>query len=114
MAIEIHSDKYNSKEDALLDFVRQGLWPFSVEMNEGPMEEPHWHTWDTHLYFVSGEYEAVDPADGSVTTIKPGAYMFVPARALHGGRVVKKLTFVGARTQPLNFHEKSNYSADEL
>ncbi len=114
MATEIRSDKYGSKEEALLDFVRQGLWPLSSEANEGPIEEPHWHPWDTHLFLVSGEYEAVDPADGNVTTVKAGDYMFVPARTLHGGRVTKKATFVGALTQPTNSAEKFRYSADEL
>ena len=114
MATEIRSDKYGSKEEALLDFVRQGLWPLSSEANEGPIEEPHWHPWDTHVFVVSGEYEAVDPADGNVTTVKAGDYMFVPARTLHGGRVTKKATFVGALTQPTNPAEKLRYSADEL
>ncbi len=114
MAIKIRSDKYRSKEEALHDFVNQGLWPLSAESNEGPIEEPHWHPWDTHAFLVSGEYEAVDPADGSVTTVKAGDYMFVPARTLHGGRVTKKATFVGALTKPTNSAEKLRYTADEL
>ncbi len=114
MKIEIRSDEYASKEDALNDFVARGLWPLSQAINEGAVDEPHWHNWDTHLYIVSGTYEVVDPTDGSITAMAAGDSMFVPARTLHGGRMTSKGTLVLGLSQPINFDEKINYTADEL
>ena len=49
-----------------------------------------------------------------MTALAAGDSMFVPARTLHGGRMISKGTLVLGLSQPLNFDEKIKYTADEL
>ena len=115
MGIEIKRGYCSTREQALEEILQLGLWPFAQDVDPGEEDlEPHWHTWDTHIYMLEGEFESIDPADGSRTRIGAGDYQFVPARVLHSAKVTKKSRLIAGLSEPINFGRKTNFSADEL
>ncbi len=92
-----------------------GLWPFAQEADPGEEDlEPHWHTWDTHIYMLEGEFESIDPTAGTRTIVEAGDYQFVPARTLHAAKVNKKSRLIAGLSEPINLGKKTNFSAEEL
>ena len=100
MAIETHRGQNLTKEQALTDAASKGLWVTVQETDDSNVETVHWHTWDTHLYLIEGEFKGLDPEDESLV-MEPGDYFVVPARTLHAGRATKKSVFVIGLTSEL-------------
>lgn len=64
----------------------RGLYVQRVRFPPHVMDRPHWHPGDRHITVIKGTWytgtgPSFDPAHA--VPLKPGSYMFHPARALH-------------------------------
>jgi len=113
MGIEVHKGRGLTKEQALADATSKGLWVTLQESDDTVADTVHWHTWDTHLYLIEGEYREIDPENESLV-MEAGDYIVVPARTLHAGRATKKSVFVIGLTSELFEGQTIRRDPDEL
>lgn len=114
MDIVVRKQLFSTKEEAINHANGLGLWPISQIMEEGVNEEIHWHSWDTHIYVVSGEFQSINPATNQAISLYQGDYMLMPARELHSGISIKNTAIIYATEDPINFSKPFNLSPDEL
>ena len=113
MGIEIQKGRGLTREQALADAASKGLWVSVQESDDSVVDTVHWHTWDTHLYLIEGEYRDIDPDDESLV-MEPGDYFVVPARTLHAGRATKPSLFIIGVTPEIFAGQKVRRDPAEL
>jgi len=114
MEVVVKKQLFSTREEAINHVNEAGLWPISQILEEGVNEEIHWHSWDTHIYVVSGEFQSIDPDTNQVISLYHGDYMLMPAKKLHSGVSVENTAVIYATKAPINFSKPFNLSPDEL
>ena len=93
---------FATKEEALADLSRLGLWPttyVSERMEELPL---HWHEVDNCGYVIEGSSYVLD-ADGKRIPLGPGDKLVLPAGAVHAeGEVIEKMVYIVGISEPAN------------
>jgi uncharacterized cupin superfamily protein len=92
--MQVIKKAFSSKEEAMADLTRLGLWPttyVSERMEELPL---HWHDVDNCGYVIEGSSYVLD-ADGERIELEAGDKLVLPAGAVHAeGEVLERMVYI--------------------
>ena len=97
---------FASKEEALDDLKRLGLWPttyVSERMEELPL---HWHDVDNCGYVLEGRSYVLNE-EGERFPLGPGDKLVIPAGAIHAeGAVTERMVYIVGISEAANLFER--------
>jgi uncharacterized cupin superfamily protein len=92
--MQVIKQAFSTKEEAMADLTRLGLWPttyVSERMDELPL---HWHDVDNCGYVIEGSSYVLD-AEGERIELEAGDKLVLPAGAVHAeGEVLKRMVYI--------------------
>ncbi|MFT4656541.1 MAG: putative cupin superfamily protein [Ilumatobacter sp.] len=92
--MQVIKQAFSTKEEAMADLTRLGLWPttyVSERMDELPL---HWHDVDNCGYVIEGSSYVLD-AKGKRIELEAGDKLVLPAGAVHAeGEVLERMVYI--------------------
>jgi uncharacterized cupin superfamily protein len=92
--MQVIKQAFSTKEEAMADLTRLGLWPttyVSERMDELPL---HWHDVDNCGYVIEGSSYVLD-AEGERIELEAGDKLVLPAGAVHAeGEVLERMVYI--------------------
>jgi uncharacterized cupin superfamily protein len=114
MDLVVEKNLFANKSEVISHANSLGLWPIAQILEEEESEEIHWHSWDTHIYMVAGEFTSIDPETKQKINLRPGDYMVMPKDRLHAMNSIADTVVIYATKKPINFSKPVNLPPEEM
>ena len=95
------------RSQVLDDIKGSGFWPrFFVSEGSPPLDVPHWHDCDAHVYLMEGVTRFLDVEAGEQLDVAAGDKVEIPARTVHAeGEVKARVVYLIAIPEPVTEDE---------
>ena len=94
MTVTVDRQHFEGREQALERIAGQGLFARDGAMSRGDLEDVHWHRTSLLIYVLTGCFETLDAASGSLLPAGPGDLISIPRETLHAAQCPIPATYV--------------------
>lgn len=99
--IQVIRGQFPTREAALLDIIRQGLWPTTLVTPAGAELPLHRHDSEVQAYVLEGRSWIRDGVTGEKLAIEPGDKLVIPDGAVHAeGETSEPMLYIVALPAP--------------